>query len=248
MSIPTLDPVVARLTLAELLSGRRALALALLPAVLVAVAVVVRVVLGEGDPADGAGLVDVLGLATMLPVLCVVVGTSVVGPEIEDGSILYLLSKPVRRSSIVLTKLLVAVAATWVLGAVPVGVASLVLVGTTDGVALATTLVALVASVAYCALFVMLGVLTGNAVVVGLLYALIWETTVGTIVPGARALSVRQWAGSVGEAVLGRDAARLGLTSDVSLAVGVVLLVVLVSTTTTVAVRRLGALSLTSRE
>ncbi len=248
MSSRLLHPVVARLTLAELLAGRRAVALVVLPAVLLAVVVVFRLVSGDADPQAATSLIDVLGLGTMLPVLCVVVGTSVIGPEIEDGSIVYLLSKPVPRSSIVLTKLAVAIGTTWLLGAAPVGVAALVLVGPADGLALAATVVALVACVAYCALFLLLAVLTGNAVVVGLLYALIWETTVGLIVPGARTLSVRQWAASLGETVLGADADRLGLVSDVSVGVGVVLLVVVTVLSTWWATRRLSALSLSSRE
>ncbi len=36
--------------------------------------------------------------------------------------------------------------------------------------------------------------LSRNAVVIGLLYALIWESLVGTFVPGAQTLSVQQWA------------------------------------------------------
>jgi len=193
-------------------------------------------------------VLDQLGLGLVLPVLCVVVGTSVVGPEIEDGSIVYLLSKPLSRGAIARTKLLVAVATTWALGALPVGIAALVLPGTGVEVALTYTVVAAVAAVAYCAVFLLLGVLTGNAVVIGLLYALIWETTVGAIVPGARALSIRQWAVSIGEELLGTDADRIGLTSEVPTVVAVVLLVVITLGATWWATRRLRALSLTGPE
>lgn len=242
-----MNAVVARLTLSGVLGRRRAAVLLLLPGVLLVVVVVVRLVGGTGEGA-AVDLLDGLGLGTMLPVLCVVVGTSTIGPEIEDGAIVYLLSKPLARGTIVRTKLAVAVVTTLLLGAVPIGLAGLVLVGTRDGVALTYAVVAAVAATAYCALFLLLGALTGNAVVIGLLYAIIWETTVAGLVPGARAVSVRQWAGAVGESMLGSDADRLGLDSPVALPVAVVLLVVLVVVATWLATRRLRRLSLSAPE
>ena len=244
-----MSAVVARLTLAGLLGRRRVLVLALLPMVLLVVAVVFRLVAGAQEQV-GVGVLDGLGLGTLLPVLCVVVGTSVIGPEIEDGAIVYLLSKPLPRGTILRTKLAVAIVVTWVLGALPVGVAGVVLLGTGDlGAAAVYTAVAAVAAVVYCALFVLLGVLTGNAVVIGLLYALIWETTVAGVVPGARALSVRQWALSLGEALLGPDAAaRLGVDADLVLPVALVLMVSVVLGATWCAIRLLGRLGLSAPE
>ncbi len=124
------------------------------------------------------------------------------------------------------------------------------LLGTGDlGAAVVYTVVAAVAAVVYCALFVLLGVLTGNAVVIGLLYALIWETTVAGVVPGARALSVRQWALSLGEALLGPDAAaRLGVDADLALPVALVLMVAVVLGATWWATRLLGRLGLSAPE
>lgn len=242
------NPVVAQLTLSGLLGRRRVLVLALLPTVLLVVAVIFRLV-GGPDEQAGIGVLDALGLGTLLPVLCVVVGTSVIGPEIEDGAIIYLLSKPLPRATIVRTKLAVAVAVTWVLGALPIGVAGLVLLGPTDGVAVVYALVAAVAAVVYCALFVLLGVLSGNAVVIGLLYALIWETTVAGIVPGARALSVRQWALALGESLLGTDtSARLGVVADLALPVSLALMLLVVGAATWWATRLLGRVGLSAPE
>ena len=241
--------VVARLTLATVLGRRRALVLALVPAVLLVVAVVFRLVAGT-DELVGVGVIDGLGVGTLLPVLCVVVGTSVIGPEIEDGAIVYLLSKPLSRGTIVRTKLAVAIGVSWVLGALPVGIAGLVLLGPGDlGVALVYAIVAAVAAVVYCSMFLLLGVLTGNAVVIGLLYALIWETTVASIVSGAAALSVRQWALSLGESLLGPDAsARLGVDAALVLPVAVVLMVLVVVGATWWATRLLGRLGLSAPE
>ncbi len=45
---------------------------------------------------------------------------------------------------------------------------------------------AAVAGAAYCAVFLLLAVVTRNAVVVGLVYALLWETTVAGWYPARR--------------------------------------------------------------
>ena len=70
-------------------------------------------------------------------------------------------------------------------GAVPVFVAGMVLTGEV-GFALATPLGALAAGMAYCALFLLLAVVTRNAVVIGLFYALIWESLIGGSSPARR--------------------------------------------------------------
>ena len=85
-----------------------------------------------------------------------------------------------------------------------------------DRLAVAYAVGALVAGVAYCALFLLLAVLTRNAVVVGLVYALVWEAAVGNSVPGAQALSIQQWSLAVTRAVVGADRAdELELTAAV---------------------------------
>ncbi len=235
--------VVARLTVSGLLGRRRAAVLMVLPLVLLVLAGVFRAAAGR-DLDIAVLLLGNLALGTVVPLLCVVVGTGVLGPEIEDGSILYLLSKPLRRSSILLSKLGVAVLTAWALLVPAVLVAGLVLAGTGERLAVAYAVAAAAAAVAYCALFLLLAVLTRNAVVIGLLYALIWETTIAAVVPGARALSIRQWALALAEAVVGDDAVGLGVDSDVALGTAVALLVVVTGGATAYATARLRTLRL----
>ena len=45
----------------------------------------------------------------MVPLIALIAGTGALGPEIDDGSIVYLLAKPLPRREIVFTKLAVAV-------------------------------------------------------------------------------------------------------------------------------------------
>ncbi|MCZ7417607.1 MULTISPECIES: ABC transporter permease subunit [unclassified Streptomyces] len=238
------DPTVARLTYRALLGRRRAALLSLLPALLLLIAVAVRLM----DLADDEVAVELLrgfALATMVPLIGVIAGTGAIGPEIDDGSIVYLLSKPVKRSTVITTKLYVAVAVTMTFSAVPILLAGLILVGGSQQIAIAFAIAAVVASIAYSALFLLLGTVTRHAVVFGLVYALLWETLFGSFVPGARALSVQQWGLAVAEEVVASGA---DVTADVGLGVAAVLLTAVTALGAWYAARRLKVLTLTGEE
>ncbi|MGW2249558.1 ABC transporter permease [Kitasatospora sp. NPDC001660] len=238
-----MNPTVARLTLRGLLGRRRGALLLVVPALLLLVSALAS---GSGGNEHEltVRILGQLGLGTLVPILGLVVGTGVIATEIDDGSIVYLLAKPLPRRRIVTTKLAVAIATTWVFAAVPTLLAGLMLYGTRDGVALGYTVAALVAGAAYSALFLLLGVVTRHAVVAGLGYALVWESLVGNFVAGARTLSVQQWARSVAEAVAG-DAA---IGADVSFGVAVPLLLLVTVAATVLAAVRLAGLTLAGEE
>ncbi|MGW8970289.1 ABC transporter permease subunit [Streptomyces platensis] len=236
-------PTVARLTYRALLGRRRALILFALPALLVLLAVAVRVLAGADDATAG-GILGTFALGTMVPLIGVIAGTGAIGPEIDDGSVVYLLAKPVPRPTIILTKLLVAIGVTVVFSALPVLLAGFLLNGNSQQMAVGYAVAAAVASVAYSALFLLFGTITRHAVVFGLVYALIWETFVGTLIPGAKTLSIQQWALAVGQ----KAAAEGALSSDVQLPLALCLLVGLTGLATWYASRRLKALTLAGEE
>jgi ABC-2 type transport system permease protein len=169
-----MNAVVAQLTARSLLGRRRVLLLLLLPAVLLLLCVTVRLLAGQ-DTTVTVGLLGGFALATIVPLLGLIAGAGAIGPEIDDGSIVYLMSKPLSRHSIVLSKLAVAAAVVIVVAAVPTFIAGLILSGTSEGLAVGYGIGAAVAGLAYCALFVLLAIVTRNAVVIGLIYVLIWE-------------------------------------------------------------------------
>ncbi|MFJ4601956.1 ABC transporter permease subunit [Streptomyces griseoluteus] len=237
------DPTVARLTYRALLGRRRALVLGALPLLLVVISVAVRLLTGADDQVAA----DVLGgfaLATMVPIIGVIAGTGAIGPEIDDGSVVYLLSKPLKRPTIIFTKLIVAVAVTMVFSALPTLIAGLILNGNGQQVAVAYTVAALVASIAYSALFLLLGTVSRHAVVFGLVYALVWEALFGSLVSGARTLSVQQWSLAVAHKVVGSNL----ITSDVGLPAATALLIVVTVAATWYAGQRLRALTLAAEE
>ncbi|MCB5912060.1 ABC transporter permease subunit [Streptomyces pinistramenti] len=236
-------PTVARLTYRALLGRRRALILFALPALLIVIALVVRVLSGADDT-TAKGVLGGFALATMVPLIGVIAGTGAIGPEIDDGSVVYLLAKPVRRSTIIFTKLLVAIGVTVAFSAVPVLIAGFVLNGNSQQIAVAYAVAAAVASVAYSALFLFFGTVSRHAVVFGLVYALVWESLFGSLVAGARTLSIQQWALAVGQKI----AADGAVTSDVQLPLAIGLLVVVTAGATWYAARRLRSLTLAGEE
>ena len=239
---------VAMLTLRNLLGRRRALLMLALPGVLLLLSLILRLTVQESSrPQVTAGVLGGFALATLVPLLGLLAGTGAIGPEIDDGSIVYLLSKPVSRYRLVVAKLAVAVLVVVVFAALPILVAGLLLNGTGDGLAVGFFVAALVGGTAYCAVFLLLAVVTRNAVVVGLIYALVWESLVGSFVPGAKALSIQQWGLSLTQAVIDTGRAEeLGVTAAVRLPVAVPLLVIVLVAATAYAGHRLRALRLTN--
>lgn len=205
-----MNRTVLRLSTQALFGRRRGVVLLLVAGALLALAVMVRLLT---DDEVGVDPVVGLGFTLAMPLVALLAATAVLGPEIDDGSVVYLLAKPVSRHSIAVSKFLAAWGATMLLGALPVAVAALVLDSTRPGRAAALAVGAAVSGTVYTALFLALAALTRHAVVVGLLFVLVWEGLLGSVFAGVRWLSVGAWgravAGELSPAV--EDAATTGL-------------------------------------
>ncbi|WP_179816215.1 ABC transporter permease [Allostreptomyces psammosilenae] len=236
-------PTVARLTWRGILGRRRGALLFVLPVVLLGLATVIRLAAGV-DHSLTNSLLGSFALATIVPLLSLLAGTGAIGTEIDDGSIVYLLAKPVRRPTVVLTKLWVSIACTTLFGALPITVAGLIMSGAERGLAIGYGVGAFAAGVTYSAVFLLLGVVSRNAVVIGLLYALVWESLVGSLVDGAKTLSVQQWGLSVAADLA--DPGAIG--ADVSINTAIILLLVVTGAATWFAAHRLRSISLTGEE
>ncbi|HEX7347905.1 MAG TPA: hypothetical protein VF253_14035, partial [Candidatus Limnocylindrales bacterium] len=128
--------------------------------------------------------------------------------EIDDGTLVFQLIKPVPRWLVAVAKALVAAFVTAILVVPPVVLTGLLLGGlgsdaiqTTIGFAVAS----LLGGTAYAIGFTALGVMTGRALVIGLGYTLIWEGVLAGILEGVRFLSVRQATLGVAGALTGED-------------------------------------------
>ena len=236
-----MNVVVMRLALRALLGSRRVWILVGLSALLFAVAGLSR--WGSGGAVDvSTGVIVNFGFGLLVPIMCLLIGTGVIAPEIEDGSIVYLLAKPLPRRTIVLSKLVVAMAVGVTFCVVSIVVACEI-AGDTDGqLAQAMGVATALASIAYVAVFFMIAVLTRNSIIVGLLYALLWEGVLAGYVPGVRAVSIRQWALAPAEQMVEGNSA-IAIESEVSVAAGVILLTLVTVGSIVVSIQRLKVLS-----
>ena len=242
MTAPVSGTIV-RLGVRSVFGRRRGVLLFILPLILVALAVLVRLLVGE-DLSAASDTLYGLGLAVIVPLVALLATTGVLAPEIDDGSISYLLAKPISRHTIVVSKLAVAATCVLVFAAVPMLIAGLVLLLDEPLLGTGFAVGSLVGGLAYCALFALLSVLTRHAVVVGLIYLLIWEGLLGGLLDGVRWLSVTRWAGTIIEQV----ATDVSLVEGLSPVYGVVATAVVIVLGTWLTGRRLRAFNLTGDE
>lgn len=195
------------LTRRQLFAKRRAyvaLAVLLIPTVL---ALLVRFNAGEGD-LDAVGSLNTIFkeivLGVLLPLTALVFGTSAFGGEVDDGTLIYLMVKPVPRWQLTFSKFLVAFLAT-----VAVVVPSVLLAwasmqnGAPFRLPLAYSAGATAGALIYCAIFVTMGITSRRALAIGLLYIVAFENVLSRSVVGVKSLSVREFAISVAKTIVG---------------------------------------------
>jgi ABC-2 type transport system permease protein len=233
-----LGPLVD-LTARGLLGRRRIILVGLLGLAPAGVAIIL-VLGGElATPAEVTRqLYDSLVLTTVVPLVALILGTTAIGAEIDDGTVIHLLAKPVGRAWIVLAKMLVAGTAGVMICATSVLVTGLLLVGLDEPRLVLGMLAGTVVSVvAYTAVFVTLSVWTGRALIAGLGYVLLWEGFIASFFSGTRLLSIREYGLAVAAGIAGPEAG--SLPSDVTLATGLVLAMLVTAVAFVLGARRL---------
>jgi ABC-2 type transport system permease protein len=189
-----------------------------------------------------AGLYRDIVVGTLLPLAAAVLGTTTFGGEIDDGTIVYLLVKPVPRWKVVLSKWLVAVLGTAAIVAVAILLPWLVV--DPRGVPFSTPLAylagAAVSCVLYCALFVAIGLATRRALVVSLLYIVVLEETLSRNVAGLKSISVREFGIAVSNAVSSAAASLGGGATLVSMSTVWIMGTIILVGSLALASRRLG--------
>jgi len=233
-----LGPLVD-VTMRGLLGRRRILLVGLLALAPVGVAAILVVGGGVGTTAQlTRQLYDSLVMTTVVPLVALILGTTAIGAEIDDGTVVHLLAKPVGRGWIILAKMLVAGTTGVVLCGTSITVSGLLLVRL-DAPGLLVGMLAgvVLAVIAYTAVFVTLSVWTGRALIGGLAYVLLWEGLVATFFSGTRLLSIREYGLDVAAGIAGAEAGTLG--RDVPLVTGLVLAMVVTGVAFWLGARRL---------
>jgi ABC-2 type transport system permease protein len=213
----TIFGVLVGVTLRALLGRRRTILLVLLAGVPVLVGLLVRANGGSGgngeadgsSPNVGAAL-DALVIRVVLPLVALVFGTGAIGSELEDGTAVYVLTKPIRRSTIVVAKMLVAGTLTAALLVPSTLIAGILIAPPGVDPTLTTIPIAigvLAGSYVYVAIFVALSIVTSRGLLIGLGYALIWEGILAGLLPGSQVFSVGEYVRGIAHLV---SAASLG--------------------------------------
>ncbi len=237
------NPTVAWITLRATLSRKRALLFAIPAVILILFTVALRASRAPMRPWP-SHVLGTFGFSVLIPLTALIIGTSVLGAEIDDGSIVHLLATPVRRSSVVMTKFVIATGLTMIFAAIPELIAALIagggvapapagtgpvspgfagLVSISSGkLALGLFVGALASSVIYNAVFVMVSVATTRAIAVGLLYVLVWETLLSNFVSGVKLLSVSHYGLGIANGFANDSALQAGLTVATSVIMGVI--------------------------
>ena len=243
------NPTVAWITLRATLSRKRALLFALPAAILILFTLALKASRAPMRPWP-SHVLGTFGFSVLIPLTALIIGTSVLGAEIDDGSIVHLLATPVRRSSVVVTKFLVATGLPMVFAAIPELIAALIagggsapapagaatagaggadftgMVSVSSGkLAIGLFVGALACSVIYNAVFVMVSVATTRAIAVGLLYVLVWEVLLSNFVSGAKLLSVSHYGLGIANGFVNDTALQAGLTVATSVVMGVIVTV-----------------------
>ena len=228
---------VAYITARGLFGRRRALLLLPLPLLLIGLAVICQV---YDVPATdwGEPVITGLGLAVMLPVTALIVGTGVLGSEMDDGTIVHILAKPLPRRDIILAKFLVAGSVSAVTAAVSLFVVGMLAEGAQLGAGLAVG--AVVGAFAYTGFFLLLSLLTRRPVLLGLVYILVWEGLLARFVSGTRVLSIEQYVITIAD----RVSPTVLLDSEVSLVLAIIMAALFAVATTLFAIDRLRSYSM----
>lgn len=228
---------IVSLTARALLGRRRVWLLLPMPALLIGLTLIGRFS-GRSIADWGPAVFGQLGFGVVLPLTALIVGSSVLGLEIEDGTITHLLTKPLPRREIILAKLAVAGTVSMVAVTVPLGIAG-ALVGSASLI-VGLVVGAALGALAYTTVFLALSVLTRRPVAVGLVYIILWENLLTRYVDGARILSIREHAASLAEGVAGSG----WLPSHLHVAVAVILSALITVGATVGATVRLRSFSL----
>jgi ABC-2 type transport system permease protein len=212
---------VASVTLRATMGRKRALLFALPPLILIVVTLLIKLA-HPSDPSWPSQILGVFGFSVVLPLTALIIGTSVLGAEVDDGSIVQLLATPVPRSVVIGSKYVVAAVLTAAFVAVPELVAALIATGGATKLAIGLFVGALAGSVMYNAVFVMLSVVTTRAIAFGLLYVLIWESLLTNFVSGAKLLSIGHYSLGIANAIAHDSNLNAGLSAGTAIPMGAI--------------------------
>ncbi len=200
-----LNNTVMWLTWRQLFARRRlwlAVSFALVPLLFT---LIFRVFVDDGAASETTfynSLIREIVIGTLLPLAGLVFGTTAFGGEVDDGTLIYLLVKPLGRLQVLASKLVVSVLSTFAVVLPAIVLPWLVLSGPdiTSRSALSYVTGAAAGTLLYCTVFLALGLANKRALVIGLLYVVSFEGILSRSLPGFKSLSIREFSLAVAQA------------------------------------------------
>src|SRR5215218_535916 len=156
------------------------------------------------------GLFRELIVPTLLPIVVLLPATAAFGNELEDGTLPYLLMKPVSRLRLVLGKYAAVLLVT-----VPALLAGLIVTtlvasrgpdaGDLEIILVAMTAASTAAAALLGAVFLLVSLVVPRSLLAGMIYIFAWESLLGRFLPGVRAISSRGYALHVFDGIFDND-------------------------------------------
>ena len=173
---------------------------------------------------------------SIAPLVVLAIAAAAFGNEVEDRTLANLTITPIPRWKIALPKLLatITIAGPFIVLSALV-IAHIAFLGEWSAT-IATTVAALVGVAMYASLFVWLGLVSTQAIGLGLLYIVVWEGFFSGFVSGVRLLSIRHYAIAV---MHGIDERRFADFDHASLGVAIAMSVLVIGGFLFLSIRRL---------
>ncbi len=199
----SIEPVpITQLTLRAFQGGKAIRVVALFALIPVLFAVIF--VVDSGGQAPRSYINDVFQqfiAPTILPIAILILSTNALGSEIEDRTMVYLVLKPISRARIIAEKFLAVLLAGTALLSIGFAITWFVTVRGEAGDNLDILAAGIVgiyfAVLGYGALFMAVSLIVPRALLVGIIYALVWESTFARFLPGVRLASIRHYVVSI---------------------------------------------------
>lgn len=139
--------------------------------------------------------------ATLLPIMVLIVATAAIGDEIEDHTLQYLTLKPISRLRIVLEKfagvLITTIPICWLGMMIAIAIIGWGHVDDVRDLIWPITASIIGGCVAFGSVFMLLSLFIQRALLVGLFYTFVWESTLSRFLPGIRSISLRHYTQSL---------------------------------------------------
>ncbi len=187
---------IGTVTARALLGRRRTLLMLVVAGAPVLLGLLIRVGNNAGRPNRLEPSLEALIVVTVLPLVALVFGTAALGSELDDGTAVHVLTKPIPRWAIVIPKLLVAGGLTAILLVISTLLSGFLIGGSGSrelSITFAFAIAIVFGSFVYSAIFLALSVFTSRGLIIGLGYALLWEGLLAGALPGTQLLSVREY-------------------------------------------------------